>query len=142
MRFKKTVLLLLMIVKLYSWEDSDMDGVSNIDDFCPNTKFEYLVDNIGCPIDGNIGKISLIMGSNINIDDSQNYIDYDLFINYSYKLWAISIYSSKETTDDNTLLMGDLYLSLHYNIISEEINTKLSLGVKFAIYFKIINSSF
>ncbi len=133
MRIKKIVLLLFIFVRLYGWEDSDMDGVSNIDDLCPNTKFEYLVDNIGCPIDGSIGKLSLILGSNINIYDSISSQDYNFFIKYSYKLWALSLYTSQESTDSVDLSTGDLYISLHYNIIGDRLSTKLSLGAKIAI---------
>jgi hypothetical protein len=128
------IILLLIIVNLYGWEDGDMDGVANIDDLCPYTTFEYLVDKNGCPIDGNYkGRLSLIIGTKLNIDDSiDSSVDYDFFINYSYKLWSLSLYTSQESTDENKLSTGDLYLSLNYNIINKNFRTKLSIGTKLA----------
>jgi len=128
---KKILLLFLIFIKVYGWEDSDMDGVSNIDDLCPNTSFEYIVDKKGCPINGNIGKLSLILGTNINRYDNSTTQDYSFSLNYLYKLWSISIYSSQDYIDD-TISKGDLYLSFYYNIIGEKLITKLSMGIKFA----------
>jgi len=128
--------LLLITIVIHAFEDDDIDGVENSKDLCPNTSFEDTVDKDGCPENKDYwGKITLSIGSDINIDDSTT-TDYNFFSNYNYKEWDFSVYSSQQsvldTNNNETQSAGDLYLSSSYNINSDKLYTKLTLGTKIA----------
>jgi hypothetical protein len=130
------IFLLLITIPIHAFEDDDIDGVENSKDLCPNTSFEDTVDENGCPEDKDYwGKLTLSIGSDINIDDSTT-TDYNFFTNYNYKAWDFSIYSSQQssldTNNNETQSSGDLYLSTSYNKNIENFYTKLTLGSKIA----------
>ena len=56
MRIRKTFFVYLLSFTLsflsisFSFQDSDLDGVEDSKDKCPNTPFYYLVDKYGCPV--------------------------------------------------------------------------------------------
>ena len=132
----KYSLLLIIFLQLHAFEDSDIDGVSDEKDLCPDTSFEDTVDEDGCPENRDYwGKISLSGGVDINIDDSTT-SDYSLMIDYSYKRWSLSLYDSLqsyETEDDSAHTAGDLYLSGGRSFKSGNLFTKLTIGSKIAI---------
>jgi hypothetical protein len=134
----KYSLLLLIISQLHTFEDSDIDGVSNSQDLCPDISFEDTVDEYGCPEKQNYwGKISLSLGADINRNESTT-TDYNFFIDYNYQKWDIALYSSQQssmdmdTNSNKSNATGDLYLSMGYTIDSHNLSTKLSLGSKFS----------
>ena len=45
---KVSVTLLLLSIGAEAFQDSDIDGVSDALDLCPNTPFEALVNSNGC----------------------------------------------------------------------------------------------
>lgn len=50
MRLKAGILFLALFSFIFAYQDSDLDGVDDTRDKCPNTPFYYLVDKYGCPI--------------------------------------------------------------------------------------------
>jgi len=126
-----------MIVQLHAFEDSDIDGVSDANDLCPDTSFEDTVDENGCPENQNYwGEISLSLGADINYDKTSS-TDYNFFMNYSYKRWDIALYSSQQssmdTNSNSSTSTDDIYLSLGYSLDIDNFSTKLSFGSKLAI---------
>ena len=127
---------LVISLQLHAFEDDDIDGVANSDDLCPDSSFEDIVDERGCVEDDSYwGKLSLSLGSDINIDDSTG-VDYNFFASYNYREWDFSIYSSQQTSYDTnnnaSSSEGDLYLSMGYSFDIKKLSTKLTLGSKIA----------
>ncbi len=123
-------------MQLYAFEDDDIDGVENSKDRCPDTSFEDTVDEDGCPENQAYwGAITLTIGSDTNIDESSS-TDYSFFSNYRYQSWEFSLSSSQQSTLDSnnnpSQATGDLYLSSSYNIYTERLHSKLTLGSKIA----------
>ena len=50
MGIKKAFIFLGIVGLSFAFQDSDLDGVDDSRDKCPNTPFYYLVDKYGCPI--------------------------------------------------------------------------------------------
>ena len=50
---------------LFAYSDSDMDGVEDYEDKCPNTQFDELVEYDGCSKSGNDKKLNytLVLGT-------------------------------------------------------------------------------
>ena len=128
--------MLLMVVTLNAFNDDDIDGVANSQDLCPNTSFDDIVDEDGCPQNQNDrGEITLILGSNFN-HDVVTTTDYTFFTNYHTHAWDFSIYSSQQeildSNNNTSQSAGDLYLSTGYSINQEKLYSKLTLGTKLA----------
>lgn len=134
---KKTLLILLIInLQLHAFEDSDIDGVSDDIDLCPDTSFDDLVDKNGCPKNGDYwGKITLSVGSDVHLDDETS-SDYNFFSNYKYKVWDLSMYSDQEGSYDlnnnQSQATGDLYFSIGYTMEQDRWQNHLSIGAKLA----------
>ena len=47
-----------MLTEVLDKEDSDRDGVIDIDDFCPKTPKGVTVDEFGCPIDTDLDGVA------------------------------------------------------------------------------------
>ncbi len=148
MKFIKTVLLLSMLFfgnsMLFAYEDYDIDGVDDSIDQCPNTSFDLVVDEKGCPIDDvKSGEIVLKIGSDINFDDSSSgSSSFNFFGSYSKNNFDISLsnYNYYDTFENSVSGMGDLYLSGGYTHVYKNLSTYLSLGVKFATGDETIGS--
>lgn len=139
MKFYNLIFSLTLInTLLIAYQDSDIDGVDNSIDLCPDTPFDKLVDEHGCPEDEAYGgEWTLQVGHDFTIDEENNYLqNYNFFGNYSYKEWNFSLSNSQQTTYDSnnnpTINTGDLYLSLGYQLNHEHFQTNLSLGTKIA----------
>ncbi len=134
---KLYVIFLLAQISLFAYEDYDIDGVDDSIDQCLNTPFDLLVDESGCPIGGGNsgGEILLKIGSDFNFDDSDNgSSSLSFFGSYSKNSFDISLsnYNYYDTFENSVSGMGDLYLSGGYNYYYKNLNTYISLGVKFA----------
>jgi hypothetical protein len=139
-----TITLLLLSSRLFAFQDYDIDGVEDNLDLCPNTSFDILVDKNGCPQDGEkkqtdeyFGRLTLQIGSDISRDetyDDDNSLN--LYANYSYHNWDISISNSRSTTksssysEDDSYSDDDIYLSTGYLFKLSKSKIKLSMGSK------------
>lgn len=142
---KHIFLTLLFYSLLFSFEDYDIDGVEDNVDRCLNTPFDKLVDEYGCPQDNSyFGALTFSLGSDMYIDQEyENSNNLNFFLNYTYKNWDLSISNARNSVLDN----ADLYVSGGYTIKSENLNTKVSLGVKNSTaqtddYFTSINLNY
>jgi len=131
---------------LLSYEDSDIDGVDDSIDLCPDTSFDKLVDEYGCPKNENYwGSITVQVGSDIALDEDNNQIDnYSFFGSYSYKKWYLSLSNSQQTTYDinnnRSTNSGDLYLTSGYQFNHKDFQTDINFGVKFATADKSVGT--
>ena len=139
MYLPKTILTILILCSLsFAYQDADIDGVDDSIDKCPNTPFDALVDERGCSDSDNYnGVLTFKIGSEISFDTfSDTTTNFNLFANYRYNSWDVSLSNSTYSNYDRfggvSSSNGDLYLSGGYLFISDEFNTKVSLGTKFA----------
>ena len=135
MRFINIILLSMLLYSLsFAYQDYDIDGVEDEVDRCPNTPFDKLVDEWGCPQDDSYkGALTIKIGSDISIDEISDQVkSLSLFVNYSYLDWDVSLSNSNYTVfDTNTFSdSGDVYLSVGKLFKSDLLSTKVSLGTK------------
>lgn len=139
-------LFLLMSSSLLAFQDSDLDGVEDSLDLCPNTSFELLVNKNGCAssqnknsknsTSNNIGALTFTVGTTFLSDenyDDDNYLN--LYANYRYKNWDVSLSNSRSTnsssyTEDNSNSDNDFYISTGYTVPLSKSSLKLSIGAK------------
>jgi hypothetical protein len=140
-------ILLLFSVSASAFQDSDIDGVSDAIDLCPNTPFEALVNSKGCSTSQDthssslktptyLGALTLKIGDTLRSDeyyDSENYLDF--YANYRYLNWDISISNSRGTTthsytEDNSDTDNNIYLSTGYLFPLPKSSIKFSIGTK------------
>ena len=144
--FSLIFLIFFFKSQLWSYQDSDIDGVDDTIDICPDTPFDKIVDTNGCPEDESYwGALTLQLGSDISIDEENNQINnYSFFGNYNYKKWNFSISNNQQTTYDSnnnrSVDGGDLYLNLGYQFDYEKFQSNISLGTKVAIADKSIGT--
>jgi hypothetical protein len=123
---------------LLGYEDSDIDGVADSIDLCPDTSFDKLVDENGCPENEHyLGSVTLQLSNDIALDEDNNQItNYNFFGSYSYKKWSFSLSNTQQTTYDSnnngSTDSGDLYLNLAYKFNYSNFQTNLNFGVKIA----------
>lgn len=121
---------------LFSYQDSDIDGVEDFQDHCPNTSFDKLVDEFGCPQDSSyIGSFTLKVGSDISTDkDYEQINNFNVYLNYNYNRWDLSIsntnYEVLDTTTNEFSDTNDIYISGGYLFKTSSLYTKISLGTK------------
>jgi len=135
---KLTFSIFILHSLLLGYEDSDIDGVEDANDLCPNTSFDKLVDKNGCP-ENEIywGWATLQLGSDIAIDENSNKLNsYSFLGSYGYKKWYFSISNTQQTTYDNnnnrSTNSGDVYLSSGHKFNYKNFQTNLNFGIKIA----------
>ena len=114
---KKYLLILFIPISIFAYTDSDMDGVEDMLDKCPNTSLIDLVNSDGCPIEqlDSSHHFDIILGiKSIKIKNkttSKNlYLSIKTVqIDYFYKNFSFNISGAK---NDSKLL--DTYLSIKY----------------------------
>jgi hypothetical protein len=144
MYYKTLFLTLLLSSSLLAFQDHDIDGIDDAHDRCPNTPFDAFVDKNGCAVTVNKqssnanywGAVTLKVGSTIQRDDEYEDDEYvDLFANYRYHDWDISVSNSRSTTqssvtDDNSDSDNDIYITGGYTLPLPHARVKLSAGTK------------
>ena len=130
--------LFILHGSLFGYEDSDIDGVDDSIDLCPDTSFDKLVDENGCPEDKRYwGSITLELGSDIALNEDNNQINnYNFFGSYNYKKWYFSLSNSQQTTYDSSnnrsIKSGDFYLNSGYQFNHNDFQTDINMGIKIA----------
>lgn len=110
---------LLSTSVLFSYYDSDLDGVENKHDQCPNTPLTELVDLTGCTIKNLISPhhFDVIFGQSYSKDETMNLNISQLQLGYYYKNFSLQLSGSyfdmsSSTLDDSG--WNDLYLDGYY----------------------------
>ncbi len=73
------------------FKDSDLDGVEDSKDRCPNTPILVLVDKYGCPIEKPRGKFYLRIGTNLISDGPERRASAITSIAYYYDRFYVSL---------------------------------------------------
>ena len=123
-------LALVLPLTLYGYSDSDIDGVADSLDRCPNTPFEVLVDATGCDLNRtDWGRLTLQLDAERLVASSQDrLLTYNLTLNYTYQQWGVGV---STTRYDSTSSEEALYLATHYTQRRESLTTQLLVGVKY-----------
>jgi len=135
MPFRLARLFLITTILLFGYTDSDIDGVDDAQDLCPNTPFDVLVDKNGCSQNKLFpGKLTVQIGSDTSfnqIDDTVSSLN--IYANYMIKAWNFSLSSSNYyvTNLSNDASERNLYLTAGYTFTNGAIQTRLSAGTKF-----------
>jgi hypothetical protein len=112
------VILALVVNSANAFTDSDLDGVDDSVDECPDTPFDQLVGKNGCPIDKEKGQIVLKIGGGLTKDSNYKNILASFSVGYSYKDWYFSILSNyylyDSFVDGNGF--GDTYIYGSYSL--------------------------
>jgi len=120
--------ILLLINLLYADIDSDLDGVEDSKDLCPNSKITDIVDKNGCSIE------RLKLPKEHHIDISLGYVykkysDYSSKYNtfamiYYYGEYSLNLYLTSNSEDD-------IESSLSYSKINNNFLYSITLGAYF-----------
>ncbi len=133
MRFIYLIIPIILSSSLLAFSDQDIDGVDDSIDLCPNTPFDITVNEEGC---ASSGLFTLQIGNDSSFNTiSKRINNINLYLNYSYNLWDFSLSSSNYSVSDITTISkteDSLYLTLGHTFKQERLNTKLSVGTKFA----------
>ncbi len=121
MQKKILTLLLASTLSLLAYTDSDMDGIDDTNDLCPNTPFSDLVNSDGCSTKSlvNPHKLNIVLG--VSFSQSQ-YSDTDtttqiLQLNYNYKNLSLNLSSSyyrSESVSYSDSGTNDSYIGASY----------------------------
>ena len=137
--FSLIFLLSFLNSQVLAYEDSDIDGIEDNIDLCPDTSFDKIVDSNGCPENEMYkGILSLEFSNEISIDEENNKINnYSFLGNYAYKEWSFSLSNTQQTTYNNdnnrAFNSGDLYLNLSYQFSNDKFQNAISFGTKIAM---------
>jgi hypothetical protein len=130
---RSLVLLSLLFVHLSASVDSDMDGVDNDMDRCPNTPFFELVDKTGCTTD----KIALKAEHHYDIMLGAAYVkmnngETDTLVSfvadYYYENFIFTLFT-QPYSQNNTYDGTDIYLSVNYKVIMDNFTIKFGPGM-------------
>lgn len=130
---------LLMPLFLFAYQDSDLDGVEDKDDLCPNTSLIEIVDNSGCTIErlvvpdrNSSSSYDVVIGigesKNSTHQQTTKTLTETLQVDYFYKNFSLQLSTSHFKLESNTYDksgMGDSYLGGSYRI---ELAKKLKLN--------------
>lgn len=156
MKYTSISLIFLLLSSMgVAYEDNDIDGVEDSVDECPDTPFDVLVNEKGCPekdelsattLKSYLGDIIFKVGTDISTDDTYDRdSSLNLYANYAYHNWDISISNSRSTTnsdysEDTTFSDNDIYLNTGYIFDLSNSQLKLSMGTKIADNEEAISS--
>ncbi len=115
---------------LFAYSDSDMDGVEDYEDKCPNTQFDEWVEYDGCSKSGNDKKLNytLVLGTRYAQKNYSSQLEGDTHYLYvqndiSYLKWNFEATISYYRLEDETSVeygLDDTLLTLSYQTISDE----------------------
>lgn len=148
----KYLLFFLMVPALFAYTDSDLDGVDDTIDQCPNTSIMDLVDTKGCSIESLQSQhhYDIVIGGNYSQMDYTTNEKTDTYtstlqVDYFYKAFSLqastSYFSSKSDSYSDSGL-NDSTLSAGYSIdASENLRIKLGIGLILPTYNSALNNN-
>lgn len=137
--------LILAGAQALAYTDSDMDGVEDAYDKCPQTSFSDLVNLDGCPISSTQREAhyDLMLGvgysqMNYNTQESADTITKTLQADYYYKKWWLQLLLShykSSTSYSSDSGMDDTNINLYYKLTpSEKLSLNIGAGVVLPTY--------
>ncbi len=150
------LLALLLSTTLFAYVDSDMDGVADSVDKCPNTPLTDLVDINGCTkkrvslIQETKGHADIIIGANYagsnfaSLNKSDTYAA-SLQTDYYYGDFSLQASTSVYKTDSNDYDasgLNDSFIGAAYNFnLTDNITLRLGAGVILPTYDTTLNNN-
>ncbi len=146
------LLSMMTVSALLAYTDSDLDGVLDEADQCPNTPITEMVDIKGCslqPLESE-HRYDIIVGesfSQINYNTNEKTDTYatTLQLDYFYKnfsLQALSAYYSSESASYSSSGITDTTLAAYYLIpVSEDFRIRLGAGVVLPTFDSTLNNN-
>ena len=138
MKDNKLLLVLLMTVSLFGFDDLDFDGVSDDKDLCPQSLFSDLVDRDGCKV-ASVAKAKHNFDAYTAISTSKksdyNYLSGSIGLTYLYDKFSLSFsnsYYNFELLDYDAKIegQGDYNIDLSYKFkLSDDISLSVTSGV-------------
>ena len=130
--YRFILFFLIAPLLLLAYVDSDMDGVEDKNDRCPNTAMTDLVDLSGCTIERLVSPhhFSVMAGATYANDKENTYNFSSLEFDYYYKEISVQFSTSYYDLESSTLNkegMNDSYLNLFYKFNPSK-NFSLNLG--------------
>jgi hypothetical protein len=129
--------ILILPLLLYAYNDSDLDGVSDEHDLCPNTPLTDIVDMKGCTIEKLVASnnktpqhFDIILGANYLDSDTLNS---SFIFDYYYQDFSLQL----QGTNYEEGGLGDTTLNLYYNF---QANQNLSIRIGFGAIFPTYDS--
>lgn len=142
------LLFFLMVpVLLFSYVDSDMDGVEDKDDICPNTLMTDLVDLKGCTIKSLLSPHHFVVmaGTSYAQDSDSSYIFSTLELDYYFKKFSLQLSSSYydlSTDISNNEGLNDSSINLFYRFNPlENFSLKVGAGLLIPTYDSVDNKT-
>jgi hypothetical protein len=129
--------LLFQTSMLMAYSDSDLDGIEDPYDSCPNSLITDLVDINGCRIKSLQSDHHFDIIAGVNYTDFTDDLSTSLQLDYYYKQFSAQLSSTYLSTDENTYNgsnVNDPYFSLYYTFTpSNELKVRVGLGAIIAI---------
>ena len=144
--------ILLISSTLFAYVDSDMDGVEDNHDRCPDTPLTDLVDNSGCTVKSLVSPhhYDIILGFslsqlNANTLESTSTYNSSLQLDYYYKEFSlqsnISYFNSGASSYSNQGL-NDTFIGSFYNFrVDKKLLFRVGLGVLLPTYISGLNNN-
>lgn len=149
--FKFFLLIITLNIMLFAYTDSDIDGVDDKTDKCPNTPFYELVDSKGCSISslGSDYKFDFIYGISFTqsdyVTDTTNVTSQTVQFDYYYKEFSLELsssYSISESDSFSEKSTDDTYIVAHYQFLPlKNFKIKTSLGLILPTYDTELNNN-
>ncbi len=152
---KKVLLISLMAVSAMAYSDSDLDGVPDSLDKCPNTPFTNLVNKNGCTIKKlaptiNYHHFDVMVGaeyltSNFDAAPKTDTYNATFQVDYYYKNFSLQASTSYYTTDSDNYSadgMNDSYIGVSYTLYPvKNLSVRLGAGVILPTYDTTLNNN-
>ena len=126
----------MLLKSAIAFTDSDFDGVEDGIDRCPDTPFDVLVDQYGCPVDQvkeeKTGWFSAKIGGSYYTDEGYDTSYASIYLSYGYKAWYFSVSSNYYIYDSFYKKggMGSSYISGSYTFSTENLDITPGLTIK------------
>jgi len=151
---KKLLFLVLgcLATSLFAYSDSDMDGVADSVDQCPNTPLTALVDIHGCSVKSLVSEnhFDVIVGANYagsnyaSLNQTDTYST-SLQIDYYYKNFSLQASTSYYKTDSQDYTqsgMNDSFVGAAYKIqLNKSLSLRLAAGALLPTYDTALNNN-
>jgi hypothetical protein len=136
MKKKAFFLLPLITLSLFGYSDTDIDGVEDAYDKCPNTPFALLVDSNGCPQESIISLASYDVivglnysGSNYAALEQTDTLNSSIQVDYYYKNFSLTASTSfyrAQSSSYSDSGVDDSFVGINY---THKASSALSFGL-------------
>ena len=149
---KKLLLPILLVASLFAYNDSDLDGVADEVDKCPNTPLTDLADANGCSKKSLVSNnhFDIIIGGEYSQSEYKATPTTDTYntsvqVDYYYKnfsLQALTSYYNTSSDGYSDSGMNDSTISMSYNLhLNNALTLKLGTGVILPTYDATLNNN-